>query len=630
MTAWHMAYTELRRITGTALGKATLFALVLVPTVYAGLYLYANRDPYANLDQVPAAIVMEDRGAIDTAGRPLEYGDDIAQELIDQASFDWQETERAAAEAGVDDGTYDFALVIPRDFSASLVNVAPDVENARIRMVTNDANSYLSTTVANQLVVDVREAIASQVSQKAANTFLLGLSDVRETLMDSVDSLGRLNSGLGRATELSGSVTGEAGELAGGAEELAGSIGDAEEGITGLPGQAAPVVDAARRVADAAGQVTRQGDDAAAATRDAAQRWIGGRGELARLMQQRGVPEGDQAAILGVYDRAGAGMPQMRAQVDRLRDQLSGREDGARQVAAGAERLASAATGSQGGLKEAADAASELSGRLTRLGESAGGVNTSLERLSGDTRKLSGSLADSAERMPTTDEDSRAGIARTLSDPVTVQAASASTDTHGAGLAPLVLALAAWIGAVVLFWLVRPLSRRALAGNAPPWRTALGGWIAPALVGLVQAGLLMGATVAAIEIDETRVLPTLAFLLLVSATFVAVTHALCAWLGVTGLFLALVLLFLQAITAGGTFPWETTPEPLHPLHHVLPMGYAVDGLRQLMFGGYSDRLLLNIGVLAAWLVGALLVAGAVARRQRVWTPKKVAPELVLR
>jgi putative membrane protein len=149
-------------------------------------------------------------------------------------------------------------------------------------------------------------------------------------------------------------------------------------------------------------------------------------------------------------------------------------------------------------------------------------------------------------------------------------------------------------------------------------------------VGVVQAGLLMVATVGAITLEETRVLPTLGFLVLVCVTFVAITHALCAWLGVTGLFLALVLMFLQAITAGGAFPWQTTPEVLHPLHHVLPMSYAVGGLRQLMFGGYSDRLLLNIAVLGAWLLGSLVVAGVVARRQRVWTPKKVAPDFVLR
>ncbi len=630
MTALHMAYTELRRLSRTALGKATLVALVLVPTLYAGLYLYANRDPYANLDQVPAALVMEDVGASDAAGRSLEYGDDVALQLVDQGAFDWEVTDRATAADGVDDGTYDFALVVPRDFSASLANVAPDVDKARIQMITNDANSYLSTTVANQLVVDVREAIAAEVSQKAAATFLLGLADVRATLLESSAGIRRFDSRLGRTAGVAGDVSEDTSELAGDAEKLADRVGEAEDEISGLPGQARPVAAAAERVAASAAAQAKQGDAAATAAREAARGWTTGRGDLADLMEARGISEEDQAAILRVYDRAGAGVPRTRAELVRLNGRLRAREAAARQVSAGTVRLATAARDAQRGLDAAAEAAAELSGGLEDLSESSEKVRTGLERLSGRTSALSESLADGAAQVPSTDEDSRLGIARTLSDPVDVQAASGSTQSHAAGLAPLVLALAAWIGAVVLFWLVRPLSRRALAGNAPSWRTAFGGWLAPAAVALVQAGLLMAATVATIQLTDSRVVPTLAFLLLVSASFVAVTHALVAWLGATGVFLAFVLMFLQAITAGGAFPWETTPAALHPLHHVLPMGYAVDGLRQLMFGGYSDRLLLHVAVLVGWLLGALAVATLVARRQRVWTPTKVAPDLVLR
>jgi putative membrane protein len=632
MTALHMAWTELRRITGTVLGKATLLALVLVPTLYAGLYLYANADPYANLDQVPAALVMQDRGATDATGRALEYGDDIAQELIDQDSFAWQEQDRATAEDGVADGTYDFALVIPADFSASLAGVAPDVDSARIRMLTNDAYSYLSTTIANQLVVDVREAIAEQVSLKAASTFLLGLSDVKETLLESAGGVRRLEGGLGRAGGLAEEMGTDVSELAGDAEDLAEVIGGIEVEDTSSPPEIGPLQSTAQRLADSSDRISEQGDDAVDAAAAAASRHTSARQELETLMAERSLPEEDRAAILDVYDRAGGGLPRARTETTRLRDQLGARAVEARRVAAAASRLAAVESTPRDddGLDEATDAAAGLSGALEELSESLAGAGGSLERLTRDTGKLAGTLADNAERVPTADEEGRAGIARTLSDPVTVSGPAAGTETHGAGLAPLVLALAAWIGAVVLFWLVRPLSRRALAGRAPSWRTALGGWLAPALIGLVQAGLLMAATVATIRVEESRVLPTLGFLLLVSATFVAITHALCAWLGVTGLFLSLVLMFLQAITAGGAFPWQTTPELMHPLHHVLPMSYAVDGLRQLMFGAFTDRLLLHIGVLAAWLLGSLALAAVVARRQRIWTPKKVAPDFVLR
>lgn len=65
MSALRMAFNELRRITSGKLPKLAVLALALVPLLYASLYLYANKDPYANLNHVPAALVVKDKGAKD-------------------------------------------------------------------------------------------------------------------------------------------------------------------------------------------------------------------------------------------------------------------------------------------------------------------------------------------------------------------------------------------------------------------------------------------------------------------------------------------------------------------------------------------------------------------------------------
>ncbi|MDQ4110724.1 MAG: YhgE/Pip domain-containing protein, partial [Actinomycetota bacterium] len=62
MNSLRIALTELRRITAGRLAKLVIVALVLVPTLYAGLYLYANHDPYAHFDELPAALIVEDPG----------------------------------------------------------------------------------------------------------------------------------------------------------------------------------------------------------------------------------------------------------------------------------------------------------------------------------------------------------------------------------------------------------------------------------------------------------------------------------------------------------------------------------------------------------------------------------------
>jgi putative membrane protein len=59
------------------------------------------------------------------------------------------------------------------------------------------------------------------------------------------------------------------------------------------------------------------------------------------------------------------------------------------------------------------------------------------------------------------------------------------------------------------------------------------------------------------------------------------------------------------------------------------MSYAVDGLRQLMYGGLSTLVTRDVLVLVCWLLVALLATSYAARRQRVWTVKRVKPELAL-
>ena len=45
--------SEFARLTSSRMGLLALIALMTVPVVYGGLYLWGNDDPYNQLDQVP-------------------------------------------------------------------------------------------------------------------------------------------------------------------------------------------------------------------------------------------------------------------------------------------------------------------------------------------------------------------------------------------------------------------------------------------------------------------------------------------------------------------------------------------------------------------------------------------------
>ena len=149
------------------------------------------------------------------------------------------------------------------------------------------------------------------------------------------------------------------------------------------------------------------------------------------------------------------------------------------------------------------------------------------------------------------------------------------------------------------------------------------------VIGAAQVAVVLAVVFLGIDLHAAHPLAVVGLTVLTSATFVAILHLLAARLGSVGKFLGLVLLVLQLVSAGGTFPWQTLPLPLHALHHVLPMGYAIDGLRHLMYGGSLTSVGRDVAVLMAYLLLALAGSSATARRARVWTASRVKPELVL-
>jgi len=631
MTSIRMAITELRRLTAGRIPRIALLALALVPTLYGGLYLYANHDPYGNLDHVPAALVVLDEGGTEPSGKAVNAGEEVANALLDEAAFDWHEVSAARARDGVRDGRYDFALTVPADFTRALTSSARyQPEQARLTMTTNDANSYLSTTIADTVTARVRDAIATRVGSAAAEQFLLGFGQLRGSVQEAADGAAKVSDGLTTSSAGAAKLTAGAARLQRGSSDLAGGLATLQEGTDGLPAQATQLADGARAVARGNAKVAQVGDNLREFAVAAENAYYDHRLDLQNRMDDLGLSGAQQAQLLAVYDQLATPVGDAESAVSDGADQLDRLSAGATAVASGAQSLADGMPALAAGVRQARSGADDLSSGAARVHDGAAELGTGLGKLADGSSALAGRLHEGVSSIPDVTDTQRSRIARTIGDPVGIRDVSqASAGSYGAGLAPFFMALAAWIGGYVLFLLVRPLSRRAMAANQAPLRVALGGWLTPAVVGVVQMVALLAVVAAAVRIVPQNLPGTLLFLLLMSATFVAIVHALNAWLGAAGQFLGLVLMVLQLVTAGGTFPWQTIPQPLHVLHHLLPMSYAVDGLRQLMYGGLSTLVLRDVLVLLGWLVLALLASSRAARAQRIWTVQRVKPQLAI-
>lgn len=605
-----MIAAELRRLTASKMGIIALIALVCVPILYGGLYLWANQDPYAKFPEVPVALVVDDAGAPapTTGSEPatdenVNYGEDVAENLIDGNAFDWQRMSADEAADALREGAVDFTVTIPEDFSLALTSAAgDDPHQARIELETNDANNYLASSMGTQAVEKIRSSVAEMVGSEAAERLLTGLSEVRDNLVTAVDGANQLTDGANSAS--TGSVS-----LADGTSKLAAGTSQLASGASTLASGAQQVSDGNRQladIADRAGSVVQEATDALPQVRD----------DITTVLTDQGMTPEQIDEVLATLDPLGTRLEEGNTTVQNAVDKVDQLAAGSASVASGASQLASGAKTVATGASAANDGAAKL--------------RDGLSTLASGTAELRDGLADGVDAIPASTPDLRTQQADTIADPVKVSSDKvASAEDYGAGLAPFFAALSAWIGIYALFLIVKPISRRAVTALHSPIRVTLAGWLTPAMLGAVQMLGLMGILAITLGFTFNNPVGTLGVMIVASATFAAIILALNVWLGSVGQFLGLVLMVLQLVTAGGTFPWQTLPAPLAALHHVLPLGYVVDAMRQLMYGGNLGRAGWDLAVLGMWLVGALVLAAiGVTRMTHRRTLRDLQPSLI--
>jgi len=610
MTIIPLVKAEFARLTASKLGIASLVALMTVPLFYGGLYLWGNHDPYSNLKNIPAAIAVSDTGTT-VDGKATNYGEKTAASLLKDKKFDWVEVTPQQAQAGVKRGTYDFALTFPKNFSTDLASAAGDEPTtARIDLTTDDTNSYLSTTIAKQASELVRVEIAKQVGAKASLKLLDSINDLRDGLTKADDGAAQISTGAATAATGANSLASGNAQLASGAASLSSGLAQLDAKTKALPGSASQLSTGAAALSSGLQSAAQPVNDLVTGTAQTAQL---AKAVQAALAGNVTVSPTVQAQLAALADATGA---TSSAVSGTLAPKVSQAAAGAAQLAAGAAALNSSAPALASAVHSAATGAATLSSGAAQASTGASELSSGVNQLASGSSELTSSLGDAVQKIPSTTADGRKTASNLIASPLTVkQEAITEAADYGAGLAPFFLSLASWIGIYALFLIVRPLSRRALTAVRRPIRTMLAGWVTPAVLGVIQMVALFAIVTLALGLPVANPVGMLGFMAFVALTFAAIVLALNVLLGSVGQFLALIFMVVQLVVAGGTFPWQTLPGPLRSLHEALPMSHAVEGIRQLMYGGISADVWQAFWPLLLWLIGSLALATLGARRQ---------------
>ncbi|MBO3103661.1 YhgE/Pip domain-containing protein [Cellulomonas fengjieae] len=638
-----LAWSELRRYR-RPLERVALLFLVLLPSLYGGLYLWSNWDPYGHLEDIKVAVVDEDQ-AVTVQGKDVRAGSQVVEELQQDPIVEWTPTSATNAAAGLSDGTYLMTITIPNDFSANLASVqSGDPKVAEVLLRRDGANGFIVSVASRGLAIELEERINAAATAAYFTVLFEGLDELRSGLQQAADGAGRLRDGLTTAHD--GTVT-LAGGLASaqqasvalrdGAEQVA--QGDqrianvvnplVDEVVPALPGVASAAQTVADKAAQLAGQVAQDADGLPSRTGqllDELQQWGNSSGAASDPGFQQVVARAEAAharagdvtrtaaEVSTAANRVAARAAQVNADVPVIQARIRAAQSDIDRLASGSQEVATGLGELSTGLQSATDGANQL---VSGTAELESGAST-----------LTDGLTSAVQQIPTIGENDPEGVARELASPTKVTD-SAVNDAryYGEGLAPFFFGIALCVFGVAAFTVLRPVNPRGLMSRAHSVRVALAGYLPVASIGVTGGFVLTAILHFGLGMEPRSWPATLGLVAVGSMAFTAIAHALRAAFGVVGSSIALVLLMLQLTSCAGIYPMQTLPGPLRAIHPLLPMSYVVDGLRIALTGGPSDRYVRDILVVGAWgLTGLLLGVAAVVWRRR-WTITQVKPVL---
>lgn len=677
--------TELKRFGRTKLGRIAIAAIILMPLLYSALYLWAFWNPFGNVNKLPIAFVNEDKGTV-VKGEKLNAGDQIVDNLKGKDEIHFDFVSKQDALDGVKDGRYYFVVELTPDFSEAVASPAGDEpRQAVIKTTYNDTNGYLSTMIGENVMRTMLPVISEEIGSQAIDKVLVGIQSAGTGLTQAADGAGKLAEGAGELSQGldtatagadklatgAGTVDEKLGELGAGAHKLADGTQTLADGVdsatvklqqltTGvdqlsggvdelgagatqinngvqqlktqldqvtatqtnasaqvrqLVGQlrgVAGTADAVRQLDQLAYQLDTQGLGANAPATQQINQLAGGTSQLAYQLSDPNAP------FRSGFDQLHSGTGQLPGKLGELQSGITQLNDGAHQLAQGTDKLKAE------GTVPLAEAATKLSGGLGKLDEGA-------KKLDDGAGTLSTKLREGSEAVPQWNTAQREHTASVLGGPVALQQTNeAGNNTFGGGLAPFFFSLALFIGGIIIFLLLRPMQNRAIASGVAPLRATLDGLFPAGLISILQATVVVAVTIFGVGMDPKYPIGLLLFAMAVSIMFTAVNQMLNVALGPgPGKVAAMSLLMFQILASGGLYPVETEPKIFAWLHPINPMTYSVNGFRQLMYGNVDHRLAQALFAVAVITGLALFLTALCARRDRMWTMKRLHPAINL-
>jgi putative membrane protein len=195
MNVIHLIVAELKAIVAKPHNIVVMVAVMCVPLLYAGMFLYGFWDAFGKTGNLPVAVINQDNGAV-ISGKQLNAGADLVKKLKKNNDFDWRFVSAKQAENGFKSNKYFMTVRIPDTFSENATTLADNqLKPANLHYRINADYNFIASRMADAGVKQLKTRVSNEITKTYAKSMYAQLDKLTDGLSDAAKGSDKLAKG---------------------------------------------------------------------------------------------------------------------------------------------------------------------------------------------------------------------------------------------------------------------------------------------------------------------------------------------------------------------------------------------------------------------------------------------------
>ncbi|MFB6467339.1 YhgE/Pip family protein [Cytobacillus sp. Hz8] len=172
-----------------------IIAVLIVPVLYAGMFMWAFWDPYAHLESLPVAVVNNDTGA-NFEGENLDIGKELVKEIKKSDEFKFTIVNKKEAYNDLEKQKYYMVVEIPKNFSENATTLLDDhPKKLELKYIPNEGYNFLSGQIGNTAMLNIQASLQEKVTKTYTETIFEKIKEMSDGFTQASDGAGQLKNG---------------------------------------------------------------------------------------------------------------------------------------------------------------------------------------------------------------------------------------------------------------------------------------------------------------------------------------------------------------------------------------------------------------------------------------------------